>query len=73
MEELWKKFHLFEEEKEVLAVSSQEVALSKQQAQFSLLFKLQTNKGLNSEVFKSIFQQFGRYSHVITIKEVGNN
>lgn len=73
MEELWKKFHLFEEEKEVPAVNSQEMALSKKQVQFCLLFKLQTNKGFNNEVFKSIFQQFGRCSHVITIKEVGNN
>ena len=64
---------LFEEENEVLAVSSQEVALSKQQAQFNLLFKLQTNEGLNNEVFKSILQQLWRCSHVVTIKEVGNN
>ena len=63
---------LFEEENEVLAVSSQEVALSKQQAQFNLLFKLQTNEGLNNEVFKSILQLW-RYSHVVTSKEVGNN
>ena len=40
MEQLWKKFHLSEEEKGVLAVSSQEVALSKYHAQFSILFKL---------------------------------
>ena len=64
---------LFEEENEVLAVSSQEVALSKQQAQFNLLFKLQTNEGLNNEVFKSILQQLWRCSHVVTIKEVRNN
>ena len=64
---------LFEEEKEVLAVSSQEVALSKQQAQFNLLFKPQTNEGLNNEVFKSILQQLWCCSHDVTIKEVGNN
>ena len=63
---------LFEEEKEVLAVSSQKVALSKQQAQFNLLFKPQTNEGLNNEVFKSILQLW-RCSHVVTSKEVGNN
>ena len=44
MEEFWKKFHLSEEEKGVLAINAQEVAFSKQQAQFNPLFKLQTNK-----------------------------
>ena len=47
IEELWKKFHHSKEEKGVLAVNSHEVALSKQQAQFSLLFKLQINKDFN--------------------------
>lgn len=40
MEELWKKFHHSKEEKGVLDVNSHEVALSKQQSQFSLLFKI---------------------------------
>ena len=53
MEELWKKFHLSNEEKGMMAVSSQEMALSKQQAQFNLLLKLQTNKDFNKETFKS--------------------
>lgn len=62
IKELWKKFHLFEEEKGVLAINSQEVALSKQQAQFSLLFKLQINKYFNKEPFKSTIQQLWRHS-----------
>ena len=49
------------------------MVLSKQQAQFSLLFKLQTNKYFNKVDFKSTFQQFWHYSHGVTIKEVGNN
>ena len=57
MEELWKKFHLSEEEKGVLAVSSQEVAISKDHAQFSILFKLQSTKDFNKEAFKSTIQK----------------
>ena len=58
MEEFWKKFHLSEEENGVLAINAQEVAFSKQQAQFNLLFKLQTNKVFNREAFKP-FNSFG--------------
>ena len=73
MEELWKKFHLSNEEKGVMVVSSQAVALSKQEAQFNLLFKLQTNKDFNKETFKSTIQQLWCCSHGVTIKKVGNN
>ena len=72
MVELWKKFRLSEEEKGVRAVSSQEVAFSKQQAQFSPLFKLQINKD-NKEALKSTVQQIWCCSHGVTIREVGNN
>ena len=47
IEELWKKFTLSKEEKGVLSVNAQDVAQSKEQAQFSLLFKLQTNRDFN--------------------------
>ena len=57
LEELWKKFHLSEEEKGVLVVSSQEVASSKEHAQFSILFKLQSTKEFNMEAFKSTTQK----------------
>ena len=60
MEELWKKFSLSEEQKGVLSVNSQDVAQSKEQAQFSLLFRLQTNKDFNKEAFKSTLQQLWR-------------
>ena len=73
MEELWKKFHLSEEEKGVLVVSSQEVALSKDHAQFSILFKLQSIKDFNKEAFKSTIQKLWRGLHGVTIKEVGSN
>ena len=73
MEELWKKFSLFEEEKGILLVNSQDVAQSKEQAQFSLLFRLQTNKDFNKEAFKSTLQQLRRGSNRLTIKEVGSN
>lgn len=52
MEELWKKFSLFEEEKGVLSVNSQDVAKSKEEAQLSLLFRLQINKDFNKEAFQ---------------------
>ena len=73
MEELWKKFSLSEEEKGILLVNSQDVAQSKEQAQFSLLFRLQTNKDFNKEAFKSTLQQLWRGSNWLTIKEVGSN
>ncbi|KAK9998270.1 hypothetical protein SO802_017873 [Lithocarpus litseifolius] len=73
LEELWKKFTLSEEEKGVLSVNAQDVARSKEQAQFSLLFKLQTNREFNKEAFKSTIQQLWRGSQRVSIKEVGNN
>ena len=73
IKELWRKFHLSEEEKGVLAVSSQEVALSKDHAQFSILFKLQSTKDFNKEAFKSTIQKLCHGLHGVTIKEVGNN
>ena len=73
MEELWKKFTLSKEEKGVLLVNAQDVARSKEQAQFSLLFKLQTNRDFNKEAFKCTIQQLWRGSQRVSIKEVGNN
>lgn len=73
MEELWKTFHLSKEEKGVLEVSYQEVAISKQHAKFSILFKLQSNKDFNKEAYKLTIQKLWRGSHGIIIKEVGNN
>nr|POE71106.1 hypothetical protein CFP56_27111 [Quercus suber] len=73
LEELWKKFHLLEEEKGVLVVSSQEVASSKEHAQFSILFKLQSTKEFNMEAFKSTTQKLWFGSQGVTIKEVGKN
>ena len=71
-EELWKKFRLSEEEKGVLSIDYQDVERSKEHAQFSLLFRLQTNKEFNKEAFKSTLQQLWKGSHCVTIKEVGS-
>ena len=73
LEELWKKFTLSEEEQGVLSVNAQDVAQLKEQAQFSLLFKLQTNKDFSKEAIKSTIQQLWRGSQRVSIKEVGNN
>ena len=73
MEELWKKFTLSNEEKCVFSVNAQDVARSKEQVQFNLLFKLQTNRDFNKEVFKSTIQQLWRGSKRVIIKEVGHN
>ena len=73
LEELWKKFTLSKEEKGVLSVNAQDVAQSKEQAQFSLLFKLQTNRDFNKEAFKSTIQQLWKGFQRVSIKEVGNN
>ena len=53
IEELWRNFKLSEDEKGVTTVEAFEVASSKQQAYYSILFKLQTNKEFNKEVFKA--------------------
>ena len=73
MEELWKKFSLSEEEKGVLSVDYQDVERLKEHAQFSVLFRLQTNKEFNKEAFKSTLQQLWKGPHRVIIKEVGNN
>ena len=62
MEELWKHFKLSDEEKGIMAVESHEVAISKQQAQFSILFTLQTTKDFNKEAFKSTCTSLWRSS-----------
>ena len=73
MEELWKHFKLSDEEKGIMAMKSHEVVVSKQQAQFSILFKLQTTKDFNKEAFKSPCLSLWRCSRGVTIKEVGRN
>ena len=73
MEDLWKKFKLSEEEKGVLAMSYQDVAGSKQHAQFSLLCRLQTKKNFNKEALKSTLQQLWQGLHGVTIKDAGVN
>ena len=68
-----KKLKLSEEEKVVLAVSSQDVSNSKHHAKFSTLFRLQISKEFNKEVFRSTIHKLWQGSHGVTIKEVGNN
>nr|POE69175.1 hypothetical protein CFP56_66332 [Quercus suber] len=72
-EELWKHFKLSDEEKGVMTVESHVVAASKTQAQFSILFKLQTNRDFNKEAFKATCGNLWRGSQGVTIKEVGQN
>ena len=71
MEELWKHFKLSEEEKGVTMVEAFEVAGSKQQAQYSILFKLQTNKDFNKEAFKATCGNLWNSNQGVTIGEVG--
>ena len=63
MEELWKHFKLSDEEEGIMAVESHEVAISKQQAQFSILFTLQTtkdfNRGIQIHLYKSLAKLSG--------------
>ena len=73
LEELWKHFRLSEVEKGIIAVKPHEVAISKQHAQFSILFKLQTNKDFNKEAFKSTIFNLCRCSHYVTIEKVEQN
>ena len=73
MEELWRNFKLSEEEKGVTTMEASEVAGSKQQAKYSILFKLQTNKEFNKEVFKATRGDLWRLNQGVTIREVGQN
>lgn len=73
LEELWKRFKLSEEERGVLVVEAHDVAVSKQQAKFSILFKLQTNRDFNKDAFKSTCANLWHASHGVNIKEVGQN
>lgn len=73
LEELWKRFKLFEEERGLLAVESHEVVVSKQQAKFSIVFKLQTNKAFNKDAVKSTCANLWRASHGVNVKVVGQN
>ena len=59
MEELWKHFKLSEEEKGITAVEASKVAISKQQAQFSILFKLQVLKISTRKLLKPLVWIFG--------------
>lgn len=56
-----------------MAVKPYEVALSKQQSQLNILFKLQTNKDFNKEAFKSTIFHLWCCSHKVTIRDVGQN
>ena len=73
LEELWKHFRLSEVDKGIMAMKPHEVAISKQHAQFSILFKLQTNKDFNKEAFKSTIFNLCRCSHDVTIEKVEQN
>ena len=73
---LWKNSGFIskkKEEKGITAMESSEVAISKQQAQFGFLFKLQTTKDFNKEAFKGTCVNLWRSSQGVTIKEVGQN
>ena len=73
MEELWGNFKLSEEEKGVTTVEAYKVTGSKQQAQYSILFKLQTNKEFNKEAFKATCGDLWHFNQSVTIREVGQN
>ena len=59
MEELWKHFKLLEVEKGITAVEASKVAISKQHAQFSILFKLQVLKISTRKLLKPLVRIFG--------------
>lgn len=69
MEEKWKKFSLSEEEKGILAVSSQEVSDSKQHAKFSLLFKLQARNSTR-KLSNPPFRNYCVVSTVLLLKRL---
>ena len=70
MIKMWKKLKLSEEEKGVLAVSSQDVSYSKHHTKFSILFKLQISQEFNREAFKSTIHKLWQGSHGVTLKRL---
>lgn len=66
MEVMWERFA--SEEKCVMLVKSNEVTLTQQLAQNSILLKLQTIMDFNKEYFKSTLCQLWRGSQGVIIK-----
>ena len=52
LEDLCRRLHLSDHEKNHLRVRKERLGQSKQEAQFSILFKLLTNRAFNGEAFK---------------------
>ena len=73
----WKNFrnisNFQKRKKELRRWKLLKVAGSKQQAQYSILFKLQTNKDFNKEAFKATCGNLWRSNQGVTIKDVGQN
>ena len=59
MEEMWKKFHLCKEEKGVLAVNTQDVAISKQQHSLVFYLNFRSTRSLTKSHSNLLFNNFG--------------
>ena len=59
LEEMWKKFHLCKEQKGVLAVNTQDVAISKQQHSLVFYLNFRLTRSLIKRHSNLLFNNFG--------------
>ena len=73
LEELCRRLHLSDNEKNHLRLRQAKVAYSKQEAQFSLLFKLLTRRPFNSEALKATVRNLWAVGGSVTIRDIEDN
>ena len=73
LEELCRRLHLSDHEKHHLRLRSATVLESKQEAQYSILFKLLTNRPFNGEVFKGTVRFLWAMLGGLTFHDIDDN
>jgi hypothetical protein len=73
LEELCRRLHLSDSEKNHLRLRQAKVAYSKQEAQFSILFKLLTSRPFNSEALKATVRNLWAVGGGVTIRDIEDN
>ena len=70
LEDLCWRLHLSDHEKNHLRVWKERLGQSKQEAQFSILFKLLTNRAFNGEAFKGTMRNLWALLGGVTIRDI---
>ena len=73
LEDLCRRLHLSDHEKNHLRVRKERLGQSKQEAQFSILFKLLTNRAFNGEAFKRTMRNLWTSTGGVTIRDIDDN